>query len=64
MGSLSYLHVGVVVIKQQGLGRPHVLRREPSAVAVVFCCGQRRVVGGESRLAVYVAVLRRVKAGR
>ena len=62
---VSYLHVGVVVIKQQGLGRSHVLRREPSAVtAVVLRRGQGRVVGGKSRVAVYVAVLRRVEAGR
>ena len=65
LDSLSYLHVGVVVIKQQGLGRSHVLRREPSAVALVLRRGQRRVVGGEDRVAVVcVAVLGRVKAGR
>ena len=64
LNSLSYLHVGVVVIKQQGLGRSHVLRREPSAVALVLRRGQRRVVGGEDRVPVCVAVLGRVKAGR
>ena len=65
MGSLSYLHVGVVVIKQQGLGRSHVLRREPPTVAVELRRGQRRVVGREDRVPVVrVAVLGRVKAGR
>ena len=58
----SYLHARVVVVDEEGLGRSHVLVAGAGVAKVGS--GQGRVIGREGGTAAYVAVLRRVEAGR